>query len=37
MPAMRVKTRLAFAALGNDAGMLGALYALLQQEHVEVQ
>ena len=37
MPAMRVKTRLAFAVLGNDAGMLGALYALLQQEHVEVQ
>ncbi len=37
MPAMRVKTRLAFAVLGNDAGMLGALYALLQQEHVEVK
>ena len=32
MPAMRAKTRLAFAALGNDAGMLGALCALLEQE-----
>lgn len=32
MPAMRAKTHLAFAALGNDAGMLGALYALLHQD-----
>ena len=32
MPAMRAKTRLVFAALGNDAGMLGALCALLEQE-----
>ncbi|MGN0950565.1 MAG: ROK family protein [Mitsuokella sp.] len=29
MPAMREHTRLEFAVLGNDAGMLGALYALL--------
>ncbi len=29
MPAMRKNTRLEFAALGNDAGMLGALYAFL--------
>ena len=31
VPAMRVNTRLAFAKLGNDAGMTGALYRLLQQ------
>ena len=29
MPAMREKTRLEFAVLGNDAGMLGAMYELL--------
>ena len=33
MPAMRAKKRLPFAALGNDAGMLGALCALLEQEN----
>lgn len=31
MPAMREHTHLAFARLGNDAGMLGALYALLHK------
>ncbi len=30
IPLMREKTRLEFAALGNDAGMTGALYLLLQ-------
>ena len=32
MPAMRAGTRLAFAGLGNDAGMLGVLYAFLQAD-----
>lgn len=32
MPAMRAGTRLTFAGLGNDAGMLGALYAFLQAD-----
>lgn len=32
MPAMRESTRLAFAELGNDAGMLGVLYAFLQAD-----
>ena len=32
VPAMRINTQLAFAQLGNDAGMIGALYRLLQQE-----
>lgn len=32
VPAMRDCTRLAFAELGNNAGMLGALYALLHEE-----
>ena len=30
LPAMRMGTRIAFAKLGNDAGMLGALYFLLE-------
>lgn len=29
VPAMRMSTRLEFARLGNDAGMVGALYSLL--------
>lgn len=32
VPAMRINTQLTFAQLGNDAGMIGALYRLLQQE-----
>ncbi len=32
-PAMRAGTRLAFAGLGNQAGQLGALYALLHDRH----
>lgn len=30
LPAMRMGTRIGFAKLGNDAGMLGALYFLLE-------
>lgn len=33
VPAMRVNTRLAFAELGNDAGMIGALYSLLHSKN----
>ena len=37
MPAMRAGTRLEFARLGNDAGMLGALYAFLQADAKQAQ
>ena len=30
-PALRVNTRIGFAALGNDAGMIGALRNLLDK------
>ena len=32
VPAMRKATRLEFAKLGNDAGMIGALYRFLQKD-----
>ena len=35
LPAMRMGTRIAFAKLGNDAGMLGALYFLLESIKVK--
>ena len=34
VPAVWDSTRLEFAALGNDAGMLGALYNFLQKHRI---
>ena len=34
VPAMRTATRLEFARLGNDAGMVGALYSLLTSQTI---